>query len=138
MQGINDFTNLGGNGMVKKTILIVLVLAIISGGTVFAWDKLSSKQKVDDSKMIEQEKEEYKSPTTQNRIIETINPANPNEIKKEWTGKDGLTYKLEALRNEDGTYSGSLRGLNMYDGFIEFNFKFDEISQSGLDNLFDK
>ncbi|KAF0091926.1 MAG: hypothetical protein FD141_110 [Fusobacteria bacterium] len=124
--------------MVKKIILIVLFLALISGGTVFALDKLSSKQKVDEAISIELEKEEYKSPTTQNKVIEIINPANPNEIKRHWTGKDGLTYKLEALRNEDGTYTGSIRGLNMYDGFIEYNFIFKELSQSGFDNLFDK
>lgn len=124
--------------MVKKIILIVLVLAIISGGTMFALDKLSSKQKVDKTEMIEQEKKEYKSPTTEKKIIEIINPANPNEIKREWRGNDGLTYKLEALKNENGTYTGGLRGLNMYDGFIEYNFMFSELSQNGFDNLFDK
>lgn len=124
--------------MVKKIILIVLVLALISGGTVFALDKLSSKQKMDEPISIEQEKEEYKRPTNEKKVIEIINPANPNEIKREWTGNDGLTYKLEALRNEDGTYTGSLRGLNMYDEFIEYNFIFKELSQSGFNNLFDK
>lgn len=124
--------------MVKKIILFVLVLAIISGGTVFALDKLSSKQKVDEPEMIEQEKEENKSLRDDNKIIEIINPANPNEIKREWTGKDGLIYKLEALKNENGTYTGSLRGLNRYDEFIEYNFKFNEMSQGGFEQLFDK
>lgn len=124
--------------MVKKIILFVLVLAIISGGTVFALDKLSTKQKADEPEMIEQEKEEYKSLRDDNKIIEIINPANPNEIKREWTGKDGLIYKLEALKNEDGTYKGSLIGLNRYDKFIEYNFKFNEMSQGGFEQLFDK
>lgn len=124
--------------MVKKIILFVLVLAIISGGTVFALDKLSTKQKVDEPEMIEQEKEEYKSLRDDNKIIEIVNPANPNEIKREWTGKDGLIYKLEALKNEDGTYTGSLIGLNRYDEFIEYNFKFNEMSQGGFEHLFDK
>lgn len=137
--------------MFKKIILIVIVLAIISGGTVFALDKLSTKQKIEDSKRIVQEKEEYKrleeqaSEESKNKntesdrtVTEIINPANPNEIKREWTGRDGLTYKLDALKNDNGTYTGSIKGLNMYDGFIEYNFTFKELSQSGFDHLFDK
>lgn len=124
--------------MFKKIILFVLVLAIIFGGTLFALDNLSSKQKDDEPEIIEQEKKEDKSLRDDNKIIEIINPANPNEIKREWTGKDGLIYKLEALRNEDGTYTGSLMGLNRYDEFIEYNFKFNKLSQSGFEHLYDK
>lgn len=134
--------------MIKKIILVVFILAIISGGTVFALDKLSTKQKLEEAKRIEQEKEEYKrmeeiaiedvKKKDVKEVIETTNPDNPNEIKREWRGEDSLTYRIEAVRNADGTYTGTIIGRNMYDDFIEFNFSFKDLSQRGLDDLLKK
>lgn len=124
--------------MVKKIILIIAVLAIISGGTFFALDRLVSKQKTKEHDKVEHVTEEKTTVISKRTIVEIVNPENPSEIKREWTGLDGLTYKLEAIKNENGTYTGSLRGLNMYDGFVEYNFKFEELSQIGFDHLFDK
>lgn len=120
--------------MVRKIILIVIVITMVAVGGLFALDKLVSSEKSGDNEVVEQEKEVKFDRT----IIEILNPDNPNDIKRQWTGYDGLTYKLEAIKNENGTYTGSLVGLNMYDGFIEYNFKFNELSQSGFDKLFSK
>jgi hypothetical protein len=124
--------------MVRKIILIVIVLAIVSFGALFALGSLSSKGNSAEDKGVEQAKEEKKDVKSNRTIIEIVNPENPNDIKRQWTGYDGLTYKLEAIKNEDGTYTGSIMGLNMYDGFIEYNFKFNNMLQSGFDQLFDK
>ena len=124
--------------MVRKILLIIILLILVVAGTLFTLDRLSSKQGGEAEKDPQQEVEQEKNVTSNRTITEIVNPDNPNDIKRQWTGYDGLTYKLEAIKNDNGTYTGCLRGLNMYDGFCEYNFKFDELSQSGFDKLFDK
>lgn len=124
--------------MVRKILLIIILLILVVAGTLFTLDRLSSKQGEEAKKVPQQEVEQEKNVTSNRTITEIVNPDNPNDIKRQWTGYDGLTYKLEAIKNDNGTYTGCLRGLNMYDGFCEYNFKFDELSQSGFDKLFDK
>lgn len=124
--------------MVRRILLTLVVLALVIAGTLFTLDRLSLKQSEEVNNNIEQEAEKTKYGNSNRTITRIVNPDNPNDIKMQWTGMDGLTYKLEAVKNDDGTYTGSLKGLNMYDGFIEYNFKFDGLSQSGFDQLFYK
>lgn len=124
--------------MVRKIILIIIVLIMMTLGILFALGRFTASEKPLGKKDGEQVSVEKKDATYNRTITEIVNPDNPNDKKWQWTGKDGLTYKLEAIKNENGTYTGSLMGLNMYDNFIEYNFKFDELSQSGFDKLFDK
>ncbi len=137
--------------MFKKIILIVVIIVAISGGTVVGLDKFNSAQLAEQAKKVEIEKEEYKKfvEATEEQIknkdkkdndttVEINNPSNPNEVKKEWRGQDGLTYRVDAIKNENGTYTGEVVGFNMYDNFIEFNFKFTEITKRGFEDLLKK
>jgi len=136
--------------MIKKIILIVVLIAVISGGTVVGLDKYNSKQLIEEAQKAEAEKEEYKKieATTNEQINnKTVNkdsdvivttPTDPNHVVKEWRGMDGLTYKADAIKNANGTYTGEVVGFNMYDNFIEFNFKFVEITQRGFEDLLKK
>lgn len=124
--------------MVRKIILIVIVLVMVTFGILFALGRFTVREKTLDNKDGEQASVEKKDATYNRTITEIVNPDNPNDKKWQWKGKDGLIYRLEATKNENGTYTGSLKGLNMYDEFVEYNFKFDELSQSGFDKLFDK
>lgn len=124
--------------MVRKIILIVILLVMVTVGILFALGRFTAREKPLDNKLGEQVSVEKKDTTYNRTITEIVNPDNPNDKKWQWTGRDGLTYKLEAIKNENGTYTGCLKGQNMYDGFCEYNFKFDDLSQSGFDKLFDK
>ncbi|MDD2371201.1 MAG: hypothetical protein PHQ32_04285 [Firmicutes bacterium] len=128
--------------MFKKIVFIVVILAILSSGTVFAVDKYNAQQKIEAEKQAQLEKEaflareEQTASKIENKDATIISdPKNPNLVIKEWRGKDSLTYKVEATKNANGTYTGNIIGFNMYDNFVEYNFKFTELSQSGFQDL---
>ena len=134
--------------MVKRVLGVILVLILISGGTIFALDQLNAKQDLAEEKRIEQEKEEYlkleelakaevenKGEKTE---AEEEQKKDQGTFKKEWRGQDGLTYKMDAVRSEKGTYTGTLLGYNMYDNFIEYNFEFENMTERGFLDLLKK
>ena len=136
--------------MIKKILLIVFVLVLVSSGTVFALDKYNKQQLIADQKRVEAEKEQYKlveeraeadiknNDTSEKKVTENKVSAESNIIKREWVGADGLLYKVDAIKNPDGTYTGKIIGNNTADGFIEYNWKFSQLSQTGFDDLFNK
>lgn len=136
--------------MVKKVLGLILVLIVISGGTIFALDQLNAQQDLEEARRREQEKEEYlkiddlaeaeienrkKQKTEEVKVEEK---ADTGTISKEWRGRDGLTYKMEATKSEKGTYTGILLGYNMYDNFIEYNFEFEDMTERGFLDLLEK
>ena len=121
--------------MIRKILLVAVVLAIISGGTVFALDMIGSQQKGE----AREQTIEFETRAENKKIIkETVDPSKPDEIRREWTGDDGLIYKIEAIRNEDGSYTGNIVGTNPKDNFIESNFKFDRFTERAFEALMDK
>jgi hypothetical protein len=60
--------------MVRKIILIIVVIAMVAAGTLFALDKLTSSEKQGDDMVAEQEVEQKKDVKSERTIIEISKP----------------------------------------------------------------